>query len=341
MSSRSDGLDERWYRTSAEIRPINPDRRVETVDQFFKSLSIDIRHGGDDAFYVLTEDYIQMPPFGLFHDAESYYATLAHESVHWTRHDSRLKRRFPNTGRPGAAYAKEELVAEIGSAFLSAELGITPSIRADHADYIGAWLRVLEGDSRAIFTAASQASKAVTWLHKHAHVERLDLNTAIGEAAVVAPVTTVATATENRPAVEPKPWPDHGVPIGAVQGELFREAPAADAYLVAARDARLFAGEACAFQARVSGDGDEEASRQEAGRLLAAADRIDLGTPGVKAAIEATLAISGPGRGQATDAAAFLSAFRAEAQRRLQSRGEAEGQQWSQLSVARHGGVSM
>ncbi len=157
-----DGLDPRWHRTYAELHPVNRDRRSRDLDRFFLDLGIDVRHGGDEAYYVMADDYIQMPPYELFHDAQAYYTTLAHESVHWTRHASRLNRTF--RGSDQVPYAKEELVAEIGSAFLSAELGMAPVIRDDHADYIGAWLRVLEDDSKAIFRAASQASKAVAWL---------------------------------------------------------------------------------------------------------------------------------------------------------------------------------
>jgi antirestriction protein ArdC len=106
-----------------------------------------------------------MPPFETFRDSESHAATLAHELTHWTRHASRLnrdvgKKRFGDEG-----YAFEELVAELGSAFLCADLRITPEIREDHASYIHEWLKVLKEDKRAVFTAASHASKAVDFLH--------------------------------------------------------------------------------------------------------------------------------------------------------------------------------
>ena len=336
-----DGLEERWYRTSAEVRPINPDQRVEKVDRYFRALNIDIRHGGDDAYYVLPDDYIQMPPFGLFHDAEGYYSTLAHESVHWTRHGSRLDRRFRSKSGQDS-YAKEELVAEIGSAFLAAELGFTPCVREDHANYIRAWLRVLGSDSRAIFTAASHASKAVNWLRSHAQAQGLVLDAPIAEVAIVAPVSAVAEAgSENRPAVEPKPRPVPGIAPGAVQGELFRDTPATDANLIAARDARVFAAAACAFQGRGSDGADNAAWRQEARRLLAAAGQIDLETPGVRAAVEATLAVSGGGRGAAADAGAFLSGFRADLQRRIEPGFGAEDQRSAPRAEMRHGGVSM
>jgi antirestriction protein ArdC len=110
-----------------------------------------------------------MPPYGQFVDtrtasaAEGYYATLLHELVHWTspkhRCDRNLGKRFGDK-----AYAREELVAEIGAAFLCADLGITLEPRLDHAAYIAAWLAALKADKRAIFSAAALAQKAVDWL---------------------------------------------------------------------------------------------------------------------------------------------------------------------------------
>jgi antirestriction protein ArdC len=93
-----------------------------------------------------------------------YYATLAHEMTHWTRHESRLNRDLGRKRFGDAGYAMEELVAEIGAAFLCADLGITPETRDDHAAYIASWLKVLKDDKRAIFTAASHAQKAADYL---------------------------------------------------------------------------------------------------------------------------------------------------------------------------------
>ena len=103
-----------------------------------------------------------MPPFECFEDAESYYATLAHECVHWTRHQSRLDRDF---GRGEHGYAREELVAEIGSAFLCADLGLELTPRSDHASYVASWLEVLKYDRRFIFSAAAHAQRACAHLH--------------------------------------------------------------------------------------------------------------------------------------------------------------------------------
>ena len=106
-----------------------------------------------------------MPELPAFRDRESYYATLAHEMTHATRHESRLDRDLGRKRFGDAGYAMEELVAEIGAAFLCADLGITPETRDDHAAYIASWLKVLKDDKRAIFTAASHAQKAADYLH--------------------------------------------------------------------------------------------------------------------------------------------------------------------------------
>jgi antirestriction protein ArdC len=106
-----------------------------------------------------------MPPFETFRDAESYAATLGHELVHWTKHDTRLSRDFGRMRHGDEGYAREELVAELGSAFLCADLGITPEVRPDHAAYIASWLTVLKGDKRFIFTAAGHAQRAADYLH--------------------------------------------------------------------------------------------------------------------------------------------------------------------------------
>ena len=117
------------------------------------------------AAYSLGEDRIRMPPLAAFRDAEGYYATLAHEAVHWTKHPRRLDRDTGKKRWGDAGYAAEELVAELGSAFLAADLGIEIEPRADHAAYVASWLEVLKGDKRAIFTAASMAQRAADYLH--------------------------------------------------------------------------------------------------------------------------------------------------------------------------------
>jgi len=108
---------------------------------------------------------VQMPPFETFIDPESYYATLAHECTHWTRHPTRLNRDFGRKRWGDAGYAKEELVAELGAAFLCADLGLELTPREDHAAYVENWLQVLQADKRLIFTAAAHAQRAADFLH--------------------------------------------------------------------------------------------------------------------------------------------------------------------------------
>jgi antirestriction protein ArdC len=106
-----------------------------------------------------------MPPFETFRDAESYAATLAHELTHWTKHGKRLARDMGRVRHGDEGYAKEELVAELGSAFLAADTGIVPEVRNDHAAYIQSWLQALKDDRRLIFMAAAHAQRAVDYLH--------------------------------------------------------------------------------------------------------------------------------------------------------------------------------
>ena len=106
-----------------------------------------------------------MPGFDQFPERVDYYSTLAHETTHWTSHSSRCDRQLGK--RFGdAAYAMEELIAELGSAYTMAGLELELTPRRDHAAYIDSWLKVLKADTRAIFTAASQAQKAADWLRE-------------------------------------------------------------------------------------------------------------------------------------------------------------------------------
>ncbi len=145
--------------------------RIERAEEFFGGLDADIREGGSRAFYSPAEDYIQMPPFAAFKKADFRYSVLAHEVTHWSGATTRLNRdlapRFQKE-----AYAAEELIAELGSAFVCAELELAIEPRRDHAPYIQSWLNVLRNDRRAIFTAATKAQQAVDWLFKrNLHLE--------------------------------------------------------------------------------------------------------------------------------------------------------------------------
>jgi len=150
---------------AAPALPALPEpERIGHAEAFFAALGADIRHGGSRACYVPSLDQIRMPPFPVFRDAVAYYATLAHEATHLTGHPSRCNRDL--RGRFGEeAYAAEKLVAELGAAFICADLALTPEPRQDHAAYVASWLRVLRGDKRAIFTAAAKAQAAADWMH--------------------------------------------------------------------------------------------------------------------------------------------------------------------------------
>lgn len=159
-----DGLPER-FAPKPYVAPTPSERlaRIAHCEEFFAKTGSDVRHGGNRAFYSPGGDFIQLPNVDAFKDIESYYATSGHEHVHWTGSDKRLKREFG--GRFGNdAYAAEELVAELGSAFLCAYLGLAEEPREDHAQYLANWLRVLKGDKKFIVTAASLAQKGVEHL---------------------------------------------------------------------------------------------------------------------------------------------------------------------------------
>ncbi len=158
-----EGLPSHYYQLAEPV--LDPVQRIDQAESFFGATGADIRHGGNQAYYAVQADRIQLPPFESFRDAESYYATLAHETTHWTRHPSRLDRDFGRKRWGDEGYAREELVAELGSAFLAADLGLTPEVRDDHSAYIESWLKVLHKDKRAIFQAAAHAQRAVDYLH--------------------------------------------------------------------------------------------------------------------------------------------------------------------------------
>ena len=158
-----EGLPEMFY-TRPEPKRTGP-ARIDHAEAFFANTSADIRIRGARAYYAIDADYIAMPPIESFRDAESFYSTLSHETCHWTRHESRLDRDFKRKNWGDEGYAREELVAELGSAFLCADLELMPEVRDDHASYIASWLEVLKNDKRAIFQAASHAQRAVDFLH--------------------------------------------------------------------------------------------------------------------------------------------------------------------------------
>ena len=157
-ADQCEGLDARFF----DGAPPVPERElIPRAESLIKATGADFRIGGDRAFFVPSADFIQVPPQPAFRDQINYYRTCFHELGHWTGHKSRLGRDLK--GKFGSKdYAREELVAEMASAFVCAAQSITPTVR--HTDYIGSWLEVLKEDKRAIFRAASLASKAADFI---------------------------------------------------------------------------------------------------------------------------------------------------------------------------------
>lgn len=145
--------------------------RQAHADAFFAAVNATVVHEGERAFYRPSTDTIHMPPFRTFRSPLGYYSVLGHEHIHWTGAASRLDRRL-ETRRSDLAYAAEELVAELGAAFLCAALALTPEPQPDHAAYIASWQTLLRDDKRAVFRAASLAAQAVDYLSVKAHDHR-------------------------------------------------------------------------------------------------------------------------------------------------------------------------
>jgi antirestriction protein ArdC len=146
---------------AADPAPLSDDCAVPLAEEVIAASGVSFKIGGSKAFYAPSQDVVVVPPQSAFFEPINYYRTALHELCHAVGHKSRLARDLTHAfGSEG--YAREELVAELGSAFLCAALGIVPTVR--HADYLASWLDVLRGDARAIFRAASAASKAADWL---------------------------------------------------------------------------------------------------------------------------------------------------------------------------------
>jgi len=153
-----DGLPETVLGTA---EPLPERQAIPRAEALIAATRADFRIGGERAYYDTTDDFIRVPPQPAFFEQINYYRTCFHELGHWTGHAARCARDL--TGAHGSkAYAREELVAEMASAFVCASLSITPTVR--HTDYLGSWLEVLREDNRAIFRAASLASKAADFI---------------------------------------------------------------------------------------------------------------------------------------------------------------------------------
>jgi antirestriction protein ArdC len=155
-----DGLPDS-IRAGRPMRVRNPDTRDVLADEFLCSTGADIREGQGEAYFAPGADFISLPAFAAFKGADHFYNVAFHELTHWTGHKSRLDRDLKN--RFGSRdYAAEELVAELGAAFLSAEFGFDGDGR--NAGYIATWIDLLKADKRAFFTACSKAQAAADYL---------------------------------------------------------------------------------------------------------------------------------------------------------------------------------
>ena len=147
------------HRKPARVR--NPDARDELADQFLRSTAADFREGSGEAYFAAGRDFISLPAFAPFKGADHFYNVAFHELTHWTGHKARLDRDLKN--RFGSRqYAAEELIAELGAAFLCAEFGFDGDVR--NAGYIATWIDLLKSDKRAFFTACSKAQAAADYL---------------------------------------------------------------------------------------------------------------------------------------------------------------------------------
>ena len=162
-----DGLDMSKFPTPI-VQIKNRDQRDPELDAAFARWPVPYREGGNSAYYHPVADSITMPAFGDFVTGNAFYATLAHECCHSSGHTSRLNREsLYEYGKSKEIRAFEELIAEIGAAFLCAQLGMEPTEREDHAAYVASWLSAIRGDKRAIFRAAAAAQAASELILSH------------------------------------------------------------------------------------------------------------------------------------------------------------------------------
>jgi antirestriction protein ArdC len=161
-----DGLPDQYHAAPEPV--LDPVTRITGADAFFDAAGAKIVYGGTKAFYAPSSDHIQLPPFESFRDAESFVAIRAHETVHWTAPAHRVNRDLSRYHKDRSERAREELIAELGSVFLCADLGIAPELepRPDHASYLASWLEVLSNDKRFVFSAAAHAQRAANYLHE-------------------------------------------------------------------------------------------------------------------------------------------------------------------------------
>lgn len=166
-----EGIDLDMLKGANTERPADPE---SVAMDLANTVGAKVHQGGLMAANADFLDAITMPAFDTFKNADHYAATLFHELTHWTGSKLRLDREKGRadglTSKERDAYAFEELVAELGAAFLCAHFGIANE-QLQHAEYIDSWLSVLKGDKKAIHRAASQAQKAVDYLLERSQIE--------------------------------------------------------------------------------------------------------------------------------------------------------------------------
>lgn len=158
-----DGIDAKYAIPAPIITATNPDERDVELDALFARVPVTLKHHGSQPYYQPSSDHVVIPEYTDFHTSDDYYSTLAHELCHATGHIDRLARPTLLSAKR-EDYAREELVAELGAAFVNGAIGIKLHDREDHAAYLANWLQAFRNDKRCIFTAATQAQAAADWL---------------------------------------------------------------------------------------------------------------------------------------------------------------------------------
>lgn len=171
--SQCENLPDRVVNGPDPAAPLNTEERNALADDFIRSTKADFREGAGVPSYIPSLDCIRMPPHAAFTSTPAFYGTAFHELVHWTGAKARLDRNL-STRFGSDAYAAEELIAELGASFVNADFGF--DLVSNNSAYLDAWIKVLKADSRAIFTAASKASKAVEYLRGLAVSDDIDVN---------------------------------------------------------------------------------------------------------------------------------------------------------------------
>lgn len=162
-ASEIEGLPDHYYPTPFVEKPPKPSEQRDAIRTFFSPIPIEVRHGGEEAYYSPAGDFVQMPRKNRFPSEDHYASTLGHEIGHASGASHRLARQFGK--RFGdKAYAFEELIADQISARICYELGLPAELHDSHASYLDHWVSILKSDKSAIITAAAKADQAFTWL---------------------------------------------------------------------------------------------------------------------------------------------------------------------------------